>query len=189
VWSRWLRPLSASGRVGYSLLLASLTIAPYVLVYLVATPQPVLLDRVWQVGVYLFGFAIWLFLHVRAVETPSRSVRRAILVASGSALLVGPAFASAGQLVVFLPLWACTGLNIAGWSLGGAVPPPAIAVLGLAWSLPAFLGLLIVQWPRHSRMPQSRPLHSDEATPDSGMQPTRKEPRATDAFSSPKSER
>ena len=150
LWSRWLRPLSMSGRVGYSLLLASLTIAPFVLAYFSATYQPLLPDRLWQVGVYLVGFAVWLFLHLRFTSTPSKSVARAILVALGGALLVGPALTSGGQVLVFLPLWACIAWDITGWSLGGAVPPPAIAALGLAWSLPAFLGLLIIQWPRRS---------------------------------------
>jgi hypothetical protein len=165
LWSRWLRPLSASGRIGYSLLLASLTIAPFVLAYLSATYQPLLPDRVWQVGLYLFGFAVWLTLHGKVIETPSRSVPKAILVASGSALLVGPAVSSGGLVLVFLPLWACIGWNILGWSLGGAVPPPDIAGVGLATSLPAFLGLLIVQWPkRRPIIMQGEPAHEVRST-------------------------
>ena len=150
LWSRWLRPLSAAGRFGYALLLASLTVIPYLLAYFFATYEPLLLDRVWQVGVYLVSFGIWLVLHVMVFDTPSRSVSRAVLVATGGALLAGPALSSGGQALVFLPLWACAAWNITGWTMGGAVPPPEIAAVGLACALPAFLGLLIVQWPKRS---------------------------------------
>lgn len=148
LWSRWLRPLSVSGRIGYSLLLAMLTIAPYLLAYFFATYEPLLLDRVWQVGVYLISFGIWLVPHVMVFDTPSRSVPRAVLAASAGALLAGPALSSGGQALVFLPLWACAAWNVTGWAMGGAVPPPEIAAVGLACSLPAFLGLLIIQWPK-----------------------------------------
>jgi hypothetical protein len=155
LWSRWLRPFSAAGRFGYALLLASLTVIPYLLAYFFATHEPLLLDRVWQVGVYLVSFGIWLVLHVMVFDTPSRSVPRAILAASAGALLAGPALTSGGQVLVFLPLWACAAWNVTGWMMGGAVPPPEIAAAGLACALPAFLGLLIVQWPKRPEIAQS----------------------------------
>jgi hypothetical protein len=154
ILSRWLRPLSKPGLLGYFLCWLSVTFAPIAIYYLSADTLPVL-DRLWPPAVYLVSAAIWLVLRRKFIGRPSRTIGRAFLAAIAGSLLLAPGIFLGGQIVVLLPQIACLILNVGGWLSGGQVLPPLLVLEPMVlMTLPAFVCHLAAHWP--ARRPKAK---------------------------------